>query len=184
MSRTRKPSIQKAGAAPVMVAEPEPTSVRPADAPVPPRGARVGLPSWPYLFGIPGGCQGGADAAGMVRQYAPGRVRGLKKRGPRRTVGFTPWVTGPSGMSSMMPMISPPSIRRRPIKSSFTYRIFQKLAATRSSDRFMICCPKLTKEIPRLCRGGSKRLTFPAVAPQAPVEERTNRAPSTDDRGA
>jgi hypothetical protein len=30
---------------------------------------------------------------------------------------------------------------------------------------------KLTKEIPRLCRGGSKRLTFPAVAPQAPIDE-------------
>jgi len=30
---------------------------------------------------------------------------------------------------------------------------------------------KLTKEIPRLCRGGSKCLTFPAVAPQAPIDE-------------
>jgi hypothetical protein len=30
---------------------------------------------------------------------------------------------------------------------------------------------KLTKEIPRLCRGGSKRLTFPAVAPQAPIDK-------------
>jgi hypothetical protein len=30
---------------------------------------------------------------------------------------------------------------------------------------------KLTKEIPRLWRGGSKRLTFPAVAPQAPIDE-------------
>jgi hypothetical protein len=30
---------------------------------------------------------------------------------------------------------------------------------------------KLTKEIPRLCRGGSKRLTFPAVAPQASIGE-------------
>ena len=30
---------------------------------------------------------------------------------------------------------------------------------------------KLAKEIPRLCRGGSKSLTFPAVAPQAPIDE-------------
>jgi hypothetical protein len=31
--------------------------------------------------------------------------------------------------------------------------------------------PKLTREIPRLCRGGSKSLTFPAVVPQAPIGE-------------
>ena len=31
--------------------------------------------------------------------------------------------------------------------------------------------PKLAREIPRLCRGGSKCLTFPAVAPQAPIDE-------------
>src|SRR6516165_9859725 len=31
--------------------------------------------------------------------------------------------------------------------------------------------PKLAKEIPRLCRGGSKSLTFPAVARQAPIDE-------------
>jgi len=30
---------------------------------------------------------------------------------------------------------------------------------------------KLAKEIPRLCRGGSKSLTSPAVAPQAPIDE-------------
>jgi hypothetical protein len=30
---------------------------------------------------------------------------------------------------------------------------------------------KLTREIPRLCRGGSKCLTFPVVAPQAPADE-------------
>src|SRR5215467_4664867 len=35
----------------------------------------------------------------------------------------------------------------------------------------LVLFPKLTKEIPRLCRGGSKRLTFPAVAPQAPIDE-------------
>ena len=45
MPRTRKPSIQKAGTAPVMVAEPEPTPIRPADAPAPPRGsAQMALP--------------------------------------------------------------------------------------------------------------------------------------------
>jgi len=30
---------------------------------------------------------------------------------------------------------------------------------------------KLTKEIPRLCRGGSKSLTFPAVEPHASTDE-------------
>ena len=32
----------------------------------------------------------------------------------------------------------------------------------------------ITREIPRLCRGGSKSLTIPAIAPQAPADETLN----------
>jgi len=39
-----------------------------------------------------------------------------------------------------------------------------------------------TKEPPRLCRGGSKSLTIPAVAPQAPSDETLNRSRRAHER--
>jgi hypothetical protein len=42
---------------------------------------------------------------------------------------------------------------------------------TREHGAVGLFITKLTKEIPRLCRGGSKRLTFPAVVPQAALDE-------------
>jgi hypothetical protein len=46
-------------------------------------------------------------------------------------------------------------------------------APKRPTEPARHCSPqsKLTREIPRLWRGGSKCLTFPAVAPQAPTDE-------------
>jgi hypothetical protein len=37
----------------------------------------------------------------------------------------------------------------------------------------------ITREIPRLCRGGSKSLTVPAVKPQAPTDETLNAGPQS-----
>jgi putative DNA primase/helicase len=40
----------------------------------------------------------------------------------------------------------------------------------------------ITREIPRLCRGGSKSLTVPAVAPQAPTDETLNASRKAHER--
>jgi hypothetical protein len=37
----------------------------------------------------------------------------------------------------------------------------------------------ITREIPRLCRGGSKSLTVPAVKPEAPTDETSNAGPQS-----
>jgi hypothetical protein len=44
--------------------------------------------------------------------------------------------------------------------------------------------PKLAREIPRLCRGGSKSLTFPAVAPQAPIDETSSMSRQAHAQGS
>jgi hypothetical protein len=40
----------------------------------------------------------------------------------------------------------------------------------------------ITREIPRLCRGGSKSLTIPAIAPQAPTDETLNASREAHER--
>src|SRR5579864_7474502 len=44
--------------------------------------------------------------------------------------------------------------------------VFHKLAAQKEAK--IVEGHLITKEIPRLCRGGSRSLTVPAVAPQSP----------------
>jgi hypothetical protein len=44
--------------------------------------------------------------------------------------------------------------------------------------------PKLAREIPRLFRGGSKSLTFPAVAPQAPIDETSSMSRQAHAQGS
>ena len=42
--------------------------------------------------------------------------------------------------------------------------------------------PLITREIPRLCRGGSKSLTVPAIAPQARTDETLNASREAHER--
>jgi hypothetical protein len=47
---------------------------------------------------------------------------------------------------------------------------------------FLNKTPLITREIPRLCRGGSKSLTIPAIPPQAPADETLNASGEVHER--
>ena len=70
------------------------------------------------------------------------------------------------------------------VKAGKTYPATQRRNVVNRKCSVICAKTKLAKEIPRLCRGGSKSLTSPAVAPQAPIDETSSVSRQAHDQSS